>query len=117
MPNTAMLTQVNVMFVPPQLDELDPAVFGPSMSTADAIGALGLGEVEYVGAYVAAMPPVVIRTMMAAIYAALTGDRGSTVRRGWTEGTPYGVTVSHLPSPPTQPGPAPTITLPGPLTP
>jgi hypothetical protein len=117
MPNTAMLTQVNVMFTPPQLDQLDPAAFGPGTATSDAIGALGLSGVAYVGDYVAAMPPAIIQTMMAAIYASLTSDPRSVVMLGWSEGTAYGVTVSQLPSPPAQPRAVTTIVLSGPLTP
>jgi hypothetical protein len=117
MPNTAMLTQVNVMFAPPQLDELDPEVFRPGASTANAVGALGLADVDYVGAYLAAMPASVIDTMLSAIYNALTSTPRATVQLGWTEGSRYGAQVSEVPPTANHPRGSVTIILTGPLTP
>jgi hypothetical protein len=112
-----MLTQVNAMFVPPQLDELDATAFDPTTSAPEAIRALGLDGVDYVGAYVRAMPSALVHTVLAAIYAALNTQPRSTVTVAWSEASHYGVTVSEVSAPPPGERGAVTILLTGPLTP
>lgn len=92
-----MLVDVNKLFVPPEIDQLDREAFKPGGSTADAIKALRLDEVEFVREYVAAMPTSIVDAVMGAIYSALGADPRSTVTVAWMEERKYGVNVSQGP--------------------
>jgi hypothetical protein len=98
MANAAMLADINVLFVPPNLDIIDPQAFTPGLSVQQAIAALGLEGVAFVSEYVAAMPKPIIDGMMGAIHAALTHEPRSTVTVAWLEAAKHGLTVSQGPA-------------------
>ena len=117
MPSAAMVSEINVLFAPPNLDTLEPKAFMPGRSADQAIKALGLQDVEYVRSYVEAMPTATVNAMLGAMFAALTDDPRSTVTVAWQEASHYAVTVSQTPAPPADERGAVTILLTGPLTP
>jgi hypothetical protein len=115
--NAAMVSEINVRFAASKVDELELGAFKPGLSTADAIKALGLEDVDYVGQYVRAMPKAIVDAMMGAICSALTSDPRSTVTVAWMESPKYGLQVSEAPAFAETGRGAVTMVLTGPLTP
>jgi hypothetical protein len=113
--NAAMLADINVLFVPPKLDSLDPKAFIPGVSIPKAIEALGLQDSDYVRTFVEAMPTHIVDTMLGAIYSALSTDPRSTVTVAWMEASQYGVKVSEVAAATTKLRGAVTILLTAPL--